>query len=172
MENTWDLHSISEEKCIHAMHTVDPVLLNFALKTLVQKKCLKETKVISSSDKNEEKESESKGIWTLDQDAISKATAHILFNSQTQPTKPWECIDFLRTWESETPGVNKPEESLLLQGIAIKIESQCHKSVSSDGSETIFHYQYLPLEDLSLDFQTRLNQLFAVRAKYREEEIQ
>jgi hypothetical protein len=87
MENTWDLHSISEEKCILAMHTVDPVLLNFALKTLVQKKCLKETKVISSSDKNEEKESERKGIWTLDQDAISKATAHILFNSQTQPTK-------------------------------------------------------------------------------------
>jgi hypothetical protein len=80
MENTWDVHSISEERCILAMHTVDPVLLNFALKTLVQKKCLKETK-------NEEKESERKGIWTLDQDAISKATAHILFNSQTQPTK-------------------------------------------------------------------------------------
>jgi hypothetical protein len=83
MENAWDIHSISEEKCILAMHTVDPVLLNFALKTLVQKKCHKEINSHSSTDKNEERI----GFWNLDQDAISKATAHILFISQTHPTK-------------------------------------------------------------------------------------
>lgn len=83
MENAWDIHSISEEKCVLAMHTVDPVLLNFALKTLVQKKCLKEINSHSSTDENEGKT----GFWNLDQDSISKATAHILFNSQTHPTK-------------------------------------------------------------------------------------
>lgn len=69
-------------------------------------------------------------------------------------SKPWECEDFLRTWDAETPGVNAPDERLLL-GIAIKIETKLHKSCSVDGSTSLHSYQYLPFEQLSTDLQVQ-----------------
>jgi hypothetical protein len=74
MEHTWDVNNIDEEKCVHAMPDIDPVLINFSLKTL-------QTTSTNRPDRLKEDTT-----WALDQNTISKATAHVLFNSQTQPT--------------------------------------------------------------------------------------
>ena len=66
--------------------------------------------------------------------------------------QPWECQDFLRTWDAETPGADIPDLRLL-EGIAVMIESKCHKSCSSDGSATLQSYHYLPCEELSSNLQ-------------------
>ena len=75
-----------------------------------------------------------------------------LLNSLVNNVQPWECGDFLRTWDAETPGVNAPDERLL-QGIAIKIETKLHKSCSIDGSASSSSYKYVPFEDLSSNLQ-------------------
>ena len=67
--------------------------------------------------------------------------------------QPWECEDFLRTWDLETPGSKIPDESLLLNGIAIKVEIKQHKSISTDGSSSYFSYRYLPFEEMSSNLQ-------------------
>ena len=77
----------------------------------------------------------------------------LLSGNITSIYQPWECEDFLSTWDSETPGARAPEESLLLNGIAIKIETKRHKSCTSDGKTSHFSYRYLPVESLSLDLQ-------------------
>ena len=47
-------------------------------------------------------------IWALAYDAVCRATAHILFNAQSPPSKPWDREEFLSTWESRTPGNYPP----------------------------------------------------------------
>ena len=44
-------------------------------------------------------------IWTLAHASVCRATAHILFNAQSPPSKPWDREEFLSTWESRTPGI-------------------------------------------------------------------
>jgi hypothetical protein len=62
----------------------------------------------------------------------------------------WECEDFLRTWDAETPGGSAPQTHLL-NGIAIIMESKVHKSLSGDGSTIVYSYRYLPSVDISDD---------------------
>jgi Sister chromatid cohesion protein Dcc1 len=76
IEKGWDINHISQNLCESSIPQTDPVLLAFTLKTLCSKTCSK-----SLNDGAQEP-----GYWALDKDTISKATAHNLFKSQSDPT--------------------------------------------------------------------------------------
>jgi Sister chromatid cohesion protein Dcc1 len=75
IEKGWDINRISQNLCESSIPQTDPVLLAFSLKTL----CLKCSKSLDDG-------TQEPGYWRLDKDTISKATAHNLFKSQSDPT--------------------------------------------------------------------------------------
>ena len=74
MEQSWKLQHIVEDLCVRHIPEMDPVLLNFSLKSLGEKRNIDGTEGVGGA------------YWTLDQDKISRATAHIQFNRQSDPT--------------------------------------------------------------------------------------
>lgn len=76
IEKGWDINHINQRMCEKSIPDTDPVLLAFSLKTLSSKISTK-----SMGDGTLEP-----GSWVLDKDAISKATAHNLFQSQSDPS--------------------------------------------------------------------------------------
>lgn len=76
IEKGWDINQISQKLCESSIPQTDPVLLAFSLKTLCSK----------TSSKSLDDGTLEPGHWVLDKDTISKATAHNLFQSQSDPT--------------------------------------------------------------------------------------
>ena len=74
MEQNWKLQHIDEDLCVRHIPEMDPVLLNFSLKSLGEKRNTDGTEGVGGA------------YWALDQDKISRATAHIQFNRQSDPT--------------------------------------------------------------------------------------
>lgn len=76
IEKGWNINDISQKLCESSIPQTDPVLLAFSLKTLCSK----------TSSKSMDDATLEPGHWVLDKDTISKATAHNLFQSQSDPT--------------------------------------------------------------------------------------
>ena len=76
IEKGWDIDHVSQKLCESSIPQTDPVLLAFSLKTLCSKTC----------SKAQDEGTLEPGYWVLDKDTISKATAHNLFQSQSDPT--------------------------------------------------------------------------------------
>jgi hypothetical protein len=147
MERGWPIDRVDHQQCLAAMPGTDPVLLEFALKTLGT--------LIDS------------GVWALSREAVCQATAHILFNAQAVPSAPWDCDEFRATWEARTPGA-APDEALLLRGIALKVDGKKMPPPAGAGAKGGSGgdgccYVYLPADSMSgCDVPGRLHQLFQV----------
>lgn len=78
---TWNITCLNEQECRDAMPHVDPIILNFSLKSLGQ------TCASSSSNNNDTNSNQGSGArvgvetWMLDQDTLCSATARIVFTS-------------------------------------------------------------------------------------------
>lgn len=74
MEQKWNIKHIDEDLCVRHIPEIDPILLNFSLRSLGEKSNTDGMEAVGGV------------YWVLDQDMISKATAHIQFNRQSDPT--------------------------------------------------------------------------------------
>ena len=151
MERGWPIDRVDHQECLVAMPGTDPVLLEFALKTLGTP---------DSNNSSSSSSSSGSSLWSLSREAVCQATAHILFNAQAVPSAPWDCDDFRGAWEARTPGA-APDEALLLRGIALKVDGKKTVGAAKGGSDSC--YVYLPVDGMAgCDLPGRLHQLFQV----------
>jgi len=99
--------------------------------------------------------------WTLDLAKVARFKAHQIF--QQGMNRPqggvWERDAFFLEWETRLPGSYRPAAALL-RGLALEERV--------GGEECL---RYLPGETMPLDPAERLKKLFAVRKKWRLEEL-
>jgi len=109
-------------------------------------------------------------VWDLNFDTVAKTTSHLLFLSQPSPTKPWPCEDFVSSWAARTPGTTSTPPTSLLSGVCILVGGG-EGGLGGGGASS---YRYFPVDDafLALDAASRFAQLFGIRAKYTQEELE
>mmetsp|Transcript_2674 Transcript_2674/g.3654 ORF Transcript_2674/g.3654 Transcript_2674/m.3654 type:complete len:207 (+) Transcript_2674:145-765(+) len=151
IENGWRIDCINESLCMNSMSKdCDIVVLR---------------RVLSSLGSSNEKET---SIWTLDRDKVLRLLAHVLFyiHVRDSSTNQWPVEDFLTYWSIKSPiSINfESSADFLLRGIALKVTE----------STKVPYYHYLPVEQMSKQLSSRLQQLFSCspQRQFRLEDLE
>lgn len=162
----WNMLAINEEDCIREMPDTDNIYLKYVLSKLG-------TLDIVSDDLNMECEDQETKIWALDEDAVAKVTAHILFMNRKTSERGWPTQDFHLEWSTRNPDMHQSKQGVfsqpdpaLLNGIAIKtIDMRLNQDV----------YFYLPADEHNIEYSTskeRFVRLFEIKNKFKQQELE